>query len=94
MERAILPASYPKCQWSRCGSSCSGSKKAMTAKRIASATRTMEIRKDGKRRWLEIWLEVWLEIWFDISGIALELEEGGKGWMFGLRLIIKPRAAT
>jgi hypothetical protein len=39
----------------------------------------MEIRKDGKRRWLEIWLEVWLEIWFDISAIALELEEGGKG---------------
>jgi len=39
----------------------------------------MTIRKDGKRRWLEIWLEVWLEIWFDISAIALELEEGGKG---------------
>src|ERR1039458_5095873 len=67
MERAILPASYPKCQWSRCGSSCSGSRKTITTRRIASATITIEIRNDGKRAGL------------DISEDALELEEGRQG---------------
>src|SRR5277367_4078923 len=74
MERAILPASYPKCQWSRCGSSCSGSRKTMTTRRIANATRTIESRNDGKRRCLEIWFE----IWFGTSASPFELEESDK----------------
>src|ERR1700687_680306 len=73
MERAILPASYPKCQWSRCGSSCSGSKKTMTTRRIANAISTITIRNDGKR------------FGRDVSVDRAGLREGGKGVEISVR---------
>jgi hypothetical protein len=73
IERAILPVSYPKCQWSRCGSSCSGSKKIMTPSRIANATKTMDTRKDGKRSSVT-------------AEVVLGLEDGGKAKLFSTAL--------
>jgi len=86
IERAILPASYPKCQWSRCGSSCSGSRKTMTTSRMASATRTITARNRGKRSEPGTCLEICCETCDGVSAPAFGLEETDKAELFCLAL--------